>query len=415
LIKYNEADFAVTRSIWNRQLKAFLSLPSYPNFGGFDSLKIAFLTSTFHSYPVGIHAKFHDILHYLDVMDNPPFEWEVITSNYHTNGTDITAPVVHSNGNNRLKQIVDYMRVLRDRNDEVSIYHLNQTDLRLAVPTVIATDPSVPLVAGPNISTYHRPNLAQTLPRDSLHRLKIELRLSSVYRNRVLYNRLSPFSISFDTFVAFSEHHRQRLIETGVDSSKIKTLPPGVRPDIFHPGDSQSHNDVPTFLFVGNSQKIYWKGFDLFVSALGRFRDASIDFQALVVGTPPDSEGTELIAEAGISDNLEIVGRVPRADLPKHYREADALINPSRYETEGMTSIEARACGTPVIGSNIDAFSDKNTLTFASGDTDGLYDRMMDLISELAQYQRIAQSTVKKWDIKHSINRLDEVYSRLTD
>ena len=46
-------------------------------------------------------------------------------------------------------------------------------------------------------------------------------------------------------------------------------------------------------------------------------------------------------------------GFVPHEELPLWYRTADAFVYPSQYEGFGMPALEALACGTPVITSNV--------------------------------------------------------------
>lgn len=51
--------------------------------------------------------------------------------------------------------------------------------------------------------------------------------------------------------------------------------------------------------------------------------------------------------------NIRIAGHVPPADLPAFYSGAEALVYPSLYEGFGLPILEAFACGTPVVTSNV--------------------------------------------------------------
>ena len=56
-----------------------------------------------------------------------------------------------------------------------------------------------------------------------------------------------------------------------------------------------------------------------------------------------------LIDRLDLTDRVT-VERVPRAELPQIYAEADALLFPVRWlEPFGLVPLEAMACGTPVI------------------------------------------------------------------
>lgn len=57
--------------------------------------------------------------------------------------------------------------------------------------------------------------------------------------------------------------------------------------------------------------------------------------------------------ELNISDNVIFTDFVPLSDMPIFYNAAEMLVYPSFYEGFGLPPLEAMACGTPVITSNI--------------------------------------------------------------
>jgi glycosyltransferase involved in cell wall biosynthesis len=59
--------------------------------------------------------------------------------------------------------------------------------------------------------------------------------------------------------------------------------------------------------------------------------------------------------ELGIADAVRFVGYVADDDLPALLNGALAYVTPSLYEGFGMTVLEAQACGTPVLASNVSA------------------------------------------------------------
>lgn len=62
----------------------------------------------------------------------------------------------------------------------------------------------------------------------------------------------------------------------------------------------------------------------------------------------------EAMARArALGDSVVLTGYVPDADLPLLYNAADIFCYPSLYEGFGLPVLEAMACGTPVIASNV--------------------------------------------------------------
>lgn len=66
-----------------------------------------------------------------------------------------------------------------------------------------------------------------------------------------------------------------------------------------------------------------------------------------------DADITRVLQETGLTNDVIMPGFVPHAELPLWYRAADVFVYPSQYEGFGMPALEALACGTPVITSNI--------------------------------------------------------------
>ncbi len=61
----------------------------------------------------------------------------------------------------------------------------------------------------------------------------------------------------------------------------------------------------------------------------------------------------QLVAELGLAEHTLFTGRLGHDILPYYYAAADVCVVPSHYEPFGLVAIEAMACGTPVIASNV--------------------------------------------------------------
>jgi glycosyltransferase involved in cell wall biosynthesis len=57
------------------------------------------------------------------------------------------------------------------------------------------------------------------------------------------------------------------------------------------------------------------------------------------------------IDDLGLRQHVFLIGYVPHEDLPAVYSTAEALVFPSFYESFGLVSLEAMACGCPVVTS----------------------------------------------------------------
>src|SRR5262249_35999417 len=59
------------------------------------------------------------------------------------------------------------------------------------------------------------------------------------------------------------------------------------------------------------------------------------------------------VEQSGVKDDIIFTGYVPQDELPFWYNAADLFVFPSLFEGFGLPVLEAMACGTPAITSNV--------------------------------------------------------------
>lgn len=93
------------------------------------------------------------------------------------------------------------------------------------------------------------------------------------------------------------------------------------------------------------------------IRAMRALRDNGIDARLLVVGQEAwdFEQDYALVRELRMDDRVTFAGYVSRDDMPALYSAATASALPALYEGFGLPVIEAMACGTPVVTSNISA------------------------------------------------------------
>ncbi len=178
---------------------------------------------------------------------------------------------------------------------------------------------------------------------------------------------------------------------------------------------------APLLLFVGALDHAhYFKGVDVLLRALARLPDPRPHL--LIVGNG-DLQPTyaQHAADLGVAARVSFCGRVPAADLPAYYSRADLLVLPSttRGEAFGMVLIEALACGTPVIASDLPGVRSvihhgSDGLLVSSGDPHALAQAISVLLSNPAQRQAMGARGRAKvqqqyaWDVL--IPQLEQIY-----
>jgi phosphatidyl-myo-inositol dimannoside synthase len=151
-----------------------------------------------------------------------------------------------------------------------------------------------------------------------------------------------------------------------LDLTKIQLLPCPVDGDRFTLGakspelvEKYQLADATVILTVARlwSGDVY-KGVDVTIRALPAIAQAIPNIKYLVIGRGDDQPRLEkLAADLGIGDRVIFAGFLPTADLPAHYRLANAYVMPSQ-EGFGIVYLEAMACGIPVLSGDADGSSD---------------------------------------------------------
>lgn len=153
--------------------------------------------------------------------------------------------------------------------------------------------------------------------------------------------------------IAVSEALGNRLIKLGVNGEKVHVLRNGVDLEHFvpkHRGQSKARFGVGecTLLSVGNLVDL--KGHDLVIRAMTRLPECDL----LIVGEGEARESLEaLAASLDIDGRIKFLGAVPQPDLVDIYNAAEILVLASSHEGMPNVVLEAMACGTPVVATEV--------------------------------------------------------------
>ena len=91
------------------------------------------------------------------------------------------------------------------------------------------------------------------------------------------------------------------------------------------------------------------------IESLAILQQQGLPFELLKVGTDFTDEQKQTIERLQLQGVVRYVGRPERSSLIDLYNAADVLVFPSLFEGFGLPLLEAMACGTPVITSNVSA------------------------------------------------------------
>lgn len=105
-------------------------------------------------------------------------------------------------------------------------------------------------------------------------------------------------------------------------------------------------------LAIGNLIRL--KGFDVLIEAVARASSRE-RLRVCLVGDGPEGTALSALASArGVSACFEFAGRVPVAEMPGRFADADVFVLSSRSEGRPNVVVEALAAGLPVISTDLD-------------------------------------------------------------
>lgn len=169
--------------------------------------------------------------------------------------------------------------------------------------------------------------------------------------------------------IANTEAEAQDLINLySAEKNRISVVNPGVDLELFSPGDQDAArkelgipNDAIVFSFVGRVQPL--KAPDVLVKAAHQFileypnlrNRVRIIICGGLSGTGLEKPNAliSLVKELELTDLVIFLPPSTRESLATLYKASTVLAVPSYSESFGLVAVEAQACGTPVIATNV--------------------------------------------------------------
>ena len=247
-------------------------------------------------------------------------------------------------------------------------------------------------------------------------------------KHRLLLNWLIPMATRWAAAViTCSESTRRDLIELmNVPEEKIVVTPYGVDP-IYRPLPREEAAvqartllgvPIPYVLAVGLLQPR--KNLPRLVRAWGRIA-GRVPHTLVIAGKRGwDNEALDLaVAALPAGARPHLTGYVADADLPLLYAGADLFAYPSLYEGFGFPPLEAMACGTPVLTSNVSSLPEvagDAALLVDPASERSIADGVFSLLSDPERRARMSEAGLRQaagFTWRRTAEQTVEVYERV--
>jgi D-inositol-3-phosphate glycosyltransferase len=120
---------------------------------------------------------------------------------------------------------------------------------------------------------------------------------------------------------------------------------------------------------------------------------------------------------------VTFLGKRAQDTLPYYYSAADVVVVPSHYESFGMVALEAMACGTPVVASQIGGLAylirDGETgFHVRDQDPEGLAERLTEILDDDELHQQMGRNAVEyatEYSWQAVAEQITSIYTELAE
>jgi glycosyltransferase involved in cell wall biosynthesis len=186
-------------------------------------------------------------------------------------------------------------------------------------------------------------------------------------------------------------------------------LPNPVDEELFYPKPIHKHNGKKRVLIASDSN---WrvKGTDIAIRGLSMIRN---DVDVSIIEHGVDFRKTVALASS-LDLHLNILPKVPHEKLNEYYWEADIVIDRFKLGSLGMVSLEAIACGRPVVTYVSSEFQEY--IDFPSKDVD-TEEKVVTAVQEadVNLWKKESDYLTKKHGVNMLVGRLLKIYQDMSE
>jgi len=216
----------------------------------------------------------------------------------------------------------------------------------------------------------------------------------------------------------------ETLVKKYYPQVKMDIIPNGVDTKRFSPTvDALPLRDRPeqvVILFVGRMDPR--KGAKYLFAALPVLEQQLSDYKVVVVGGSWMKGYYDAHIPLQLRRRVTFAGYASPEDLPRYYRGADMYCSPATGgESFGIVLLEAMACGTPIVASDIDGYravvtSGQEGLLVPPRDPQALAQALVALAQDRTQRERMGQTgiaTARIYDWRNVTDQVETLYRQV--
>lgn len=225
-------------------------------------------------------------------------------------------------------------------------------------------------------------------------------------------------TVKLDRVIANSKTFFEGYKDVDIPSEKIQLVPFGVDLKSFVPTPKKQTSDQIRLLCT--SRFINRKGIEHLIKSLDYLPS---NFQLYLTGS---GSVHDPVAHRNLLDLAKPYGvrvfqserSVSQDEIAQLYRSADVFVMPSQYEGFGLASLEAMACGIPVVATNVQGLKEfiehrKTGLLVDYGSPKQIAEAIISLIDDASLRNNLIKNSLDMVKQKYDAQNMADVYEKL--
>lgn len=208
-------------------------------------------------------------------------------------------------------------------------------------------------------------------------------------------------------FMVISESTKKDLVAKNIPAENISVVECGIDHNLYQHDPDLPKFETPTIIYLGRIKK--YKSVDDLIKAMPKVLEKIPEAELLIVGEGDYKPVLEnLVKDLKLEKKVRFTGFVSKEQKVKFLQKSWVSVYPSLKEGWGLTNIEANACGTPVIASDVPGLRDsvlpgKSGLLFEYGNIQNLASALIQILSDKNLRENLAKGALEwakqfSWD-----------------
>lgn len=227
-----------------------------------------------------------------------------------------------------------------------------------------------------------------------------------------------------EVITANTKYLADKIEGLGCPKNKIQIVPVGVDTKYFTAiGKSQNRNSALRLINVGRLDPV--KGHKYLIEIINKIVKRGFDIQLDIIGEGDERSNLEqLIKKYNLFENIKLIGKKSQSEIKEMYLQSDLYVfaavplSDGRRESQGLATLEAQACGLPVLaydsgGVRYTILEGQTGYLFKEFEIDKVVETLLFLNENRSVIQEMSDNCFKFVDENFSQKVINEKWSRI--